>query len=100
MYLIFEKLGPCTLRMLGRHASAKPHFIIHTSRINQFTQLYLVTLSVSILIFRDGVSRTGLFSAILIALSKLKQEKFVDVFHAVKKLRKARAGMVASLVSL
>ncbi|XP_072019217.1 receptor-type tyrosine-protein phosphatase F-like [Amphiura filiformis] len=44
----------------------------------------------------DGVSRCGLVCAILMALSKLKQESNVDVFHAVKKLRKARAGMVSS----
>ncbi|XP_038056405.1 receptor-type tyrosine-protein phosphatase T-like [Patiria miniata] len=45
----------------------------------------------------DGEGASGTFCALLNILEKLKDENVVDVFHAVRKLREARPGMVQSL---
>ncbi|XP_063963207.1 receptor-type tyrosine-protein phosphatase delta-like [Lytechinus pictus] len=42
----------------------------------------------------DGATRSGLFCAIMSTISKLKTEGNIDVFHAVKKLRKCSGRMV------
>eukprot|EP00057_Strongylocentrotus_purpuratus_P031007 XP_783327.2 PREDICTED: receptor-type tyrosine-protein phosphatase F [Strongylocentrotus purpuratus] len=44
----------------------------------------------------DGVTRSGLFCAIMSTIGKLKSEGNIDVFHAVKKLRKCSGRMVPS----
>ncbi|XP_072050187.1 receptor-type tyrosine-protein phosphatase kappa-like [Amphiura filiformis] len=45
----------------------------------------------------DGVTRCGLLSALISILDQIKEEQQVDVFQAVKRLRKARYDMVHSL---
>ncbi|XP_022097201.1 receptor-type tyrosine-protein phosphatase T-like [Acanthaster planci] len=45
----------------------------------------------------DGVGCSGTFCAILTLMDHLLEEKVVDVFQAVKKLRTSRAGMVNTL---
>ncbi|XP_022101630.1 receptor-type tyrosine-protein phosphatase F-like isoform X2 [Acanthaster planci] len=44
----------------------------------------------------DGVSRSGIFCTAMASLEKLKEEKVVDVFHAVRNLRRSRHNMVES----
>ncbi|XP_071799332.1 tyrosine-protein phosphatase Lar-like isoform X2 [Asterias amurensis] len=44
----------------------------------------------------DGVTRSGIFCASMVGLKKLKEEKLVDVFHAVRNLRRNRDVMVES----
>ncbi|XP_038049619.1 receptor-type tyrosine-protein phosphatase delta-like [Patiria miniata] len=44
----------------------------------------------------DGVSRSGIFCTAMASLEKLKEEKVVDVFHAVRNLRRNRHTMVDS----
>lgn len=51
------------------------------------------------LLYRDGSQQTGVFCALLNLLESAETEEVVDVFQAVKSLRKARAGMVPTFVS-
>ncbi|XP_071485064.1 receptor-type tyrosine-protein phosphatase delta-like [Diadema antillarum] len=44
----------------------------------------------------DGVRRSGLFCAIMSTVSKLKTEGNIDVFHAVKKLKKCSGNMIST----
>ncbi|KAM9706964.1 receptor-type tyrosine-protein phosphatase C isoform 2-T2 [Dama dama] len=46
---------------------------------------------------RDGSQQTGLFCALFNLLESADTEEVIDVFQAVKSLRKARPGMVPSL---
>ena len=50
--------------------------------------------------FRDGSQQTGIFCALLNLLESAETEEVIDVFQAVKSLRKARPGMVPTFVSI
>ena len=52
------------------------------------------------LLFSDGIGRTGTFCALAATLERFKTEQMVDVFHTIKTIRIQRAGMVQTLVSI
>lgn len=49
---------------------------------------------------RDGSQQTGMFCALLNLLESAETEDVIDVFQAVKSLRKARPEMVSTFVSV
>ena len=53
-----------------------------------------------LLIFRDGLSETGVFLAIAVMIERIRFEKKVDVFRTVKDLRDYRPRMINDFVSL
>lgn len=46
----------------------------------------------------DGMSRTGVFIAVMREMERIKMEGEVDVFHTVKAMRKKRPHMVYTKV--
>jgi hypothetical protein len=50
-------------------------------------------------LFRDGLTRSGLFCAISYMVERLKVEQDVDVFQSVKHIRMNRPKLIPNLVS-
>ena len=50
-------------------------------------------------VFRNGFDKTGVMLTVATLIERLKVERKIDVFRAVKDLRDYRCGMMDSLVS-
>lgn len=66
-----------------------------------FSPLLLDSSPVSwLLLFRNGGGRSGVFCSVSIVCEMLRQQRCVDVFHAVKTLRNNKPNMVDLLVNI
>ena len=50
-------------------------------------------------VFRNGFDKTGVLLAVATLIERLKVERKIDIFRAVKDLRDYRSGIMDSLVS-
>ena len=59
----------------------------------------MVSFMYSLVLFRDGATKSGLFCAVSYMVERLKVEQEVDVFQSVKQMRINRPQIVPTMVS-
>lgn len=95
---ISNRIFPTSLRInaVWNPYSIEPAYCVFFSQTD--CEMYLTLLVCILYSASDGMSRTGVFIAVMCEMERIKMEGEVDVFHTVKAMRKKRPHMVYTKV--